>query len=69
MNMVCENCGQLRLVDSERFLVCPNCDEFCTIYSKEETIKEINESLKRNIMKFHQYITSFNLNEVIMKLQ
>ncbi len=66
--MGCLKCGQLRILDPDRFLLCPNCDNYCYMYSQEETIKKIQNQLKDRINYFFHYINNFNLREVVLKL-
>lgn len=66
--MGCLKCGKLRILDPDRFLLCPNCDNYCYMYSQEETIKKIQNQLKDRINAFFHYINNFNLREVVLKL-
>lgn len=66
--MVCSKCGQLRIYDPEKFLVCPVCENYCYVFTRDETLNKLKIQLKERVNMFFNYVSKFDLSETVLNL-
>ncbi len=66
--MVCPICGEIRLSDPEKYLICPKCDNYCKIYSREETREYMKKKIREGYRLFYNLVVPYNLSKIIINL-
>lgn len=66
--MVCKNCGNILISEPNFNLWCPICSPKGEVFSKEDSIKLLQEHYEMKVKKFKKLISKFDLKQLIRRV-